>query len=236
MNEKHSLRYSLDKFNFSTGQQVILLLCNYIQLIHLIAIVAVFLVPWAGTWLKVGTALTVLYLFPPLLARITLKLLPIRATCIDLSCRDYFVWWFLLNLQMVFCRFPFLEEGLRLFPGVYSGWLRLWGADIGKHTYWAAGLRILDRSFLDIGDGVVFGAGVHLNPHVVVRNKEGRLELLLAPIKIGDRALIGGYSLLTAGTEIAQDEITRAVLQSPPYSSWQGGKRIKKRSSETNAG
>ncbi|HUJ71965.1 MAG TPA: hypothetical protein VLZ30_06955 [Verrucomicrobiae bacterium] len=95
-------------------------------------------------------------------------------------------------------------------------------------TYWAAGLRVLDRSFLHIGDDVVFGAAVRLNPHVLARNAEGKLELILATVRIGDRAVIGGYSLLTAGSEVAADECTRALLLSPPFSRWQDGRRVAK--------
>ena len=93
---------------------------------------------------------------------------------------------------------------------------------------WAAGLRILDRSFLKIGNGVAFGAGVRLNPHVIAANEQDRMELMLASVHIGDRAMIGGYALLTAGTRIADDENTRACLISPPFSHWKGGKRIEK--------
>lgn len=228
MTDRHSLEYSLDRFHFSGRQQVALLLCNYIQLLHLAIVVSVTFIPWATPLSRGAIALSILYLLPPLLARLTMRIWPIREVCIPIASRDYFVWWFLLNLQMVFCRFPFFEEFLRVLPGAYSLWLRLWGARIGKYTYWAAGLRILDRPFLDIGDGVVFGAGVRLNPHVIAENNEGRAELLLARITIGDRAMIGGYSLLTAGTRIAEDETTRAFLKSPPFSHWQDGKRINK--------
>jgi len=105
-----------------------------------------------------------------------------------------------------------LEEILRLVPGLYSFWLRLWGAQIGRLTYWSAGLRILARSFLRIGDDVVFGAAVRLNPHVLAKNEHGQLELILATVIVGDRAIVGGYSLLTAGTEIAPDECTKALF------------------------
>ena len=142
--------------------------------------------------------------------------------------RDYFVWWIVLNLQVVFCRLPALEEIMRIIPGAYSAWLRLWGSRIGSFTYWAAGLRILDRSFLDIGSGVAFGAGVRLNPHVIAENADGKMELLLATVHIGDRAIVGGYALLTTGTWIADDEVTRACLISSPFCHWKGGKRIEK--------
>jgi hypothetical protein len=137
------------------------------------------------------------------------------------------VWWALFCLQTLYCRFPILEELLRSVPGLYSQWLRLWGARIGRFTYWAAGTAILDRPFLDIGDDVIFGAGVRLNPHVIEQNESGQHELVLATVKIGDGAMIGGYSLLTSGTEIGAGESPHAFLLCPPYTQWKNGRRIK---------
>src|SRR5438132_13968823 len=116
---------------------------------------------------------------------------------------------------MMFNRFPFLEEALRVFPGLYSNWLRLWGSHIGRLTLWAPGVAVLDRGYLDIGDDVLFGAGVRLNAHVLLHDRNGATELALGRIRIGSGAFIGGYSLLTAGTEIAAGDSTRAHLISP---------------------
>lgn len=168
-----------------------------------------------------------LFLLPPLLARLVRAVSPIRQNRVAVGTPAFFSWWTLFSLQVLFCRLPFLEELIRLVPGVYSLWLRLWGSRIGRLTYWAAGTRILDRSYLQIGDDVVLGAGVRLNPHVLTRGPQGELELILAPIAIGDRAMIGGYSLLTAGTTIAPGECTRTMLLSPPFSSWANGTRTK---------
>ncbi len=63
-----------------------------------------------------------------------------------------------------------MEEILRLIPGLYSFWLRAWGSRVGKLTYWAPQTVILDRGFLEIGDHVIFGAGVRINPHVMENN------------------------------------------------------------------
>lgn len=202
-----------------------MLLINAWPLLHCAAICLAAGLPWARLPWRLAAALTVLYVVPPVIARALRWLLPACEGRHAPGTRAFFAWWALFNLQVLFCRAPFLEELLRLVPGLYSLWLRLWGARVGRLTYWAAGLRILDRSFLAIGDDVVFGACVRLNPHVLSRNHEGAMELVLATITIGDRALIGGYSLLTAGTEIAQDECTRAMLLSPPFSHWAGGSR-----------
>jgi hypothetical protein len=221
------LAEALRPFGWSPGQCLVLVTCNLVPFVHVVAVAAVTAAPWARWPWRLLAGLLLLYLAPPLLARLVRACLPVRCGWIALGSRDYFVWWFLLNLQMVFCRFPALEECLRLVPKLYSAWLRLWGSRIGRYIYWAAGVCVLDRSFLDIGDAVVFGAGVRLNPHVLTRNEQGEIQLALAPIQIGDQAMVGGYSLLTAGTRIAAGECTRACQVSPPFSEWVDGHRRK---------
>jgi hypothetical protein len=202
---------------------------NCLPLIHVLAVAAIVAIGWASPGWRIAAGLAALYLAPALAARIVLVLSPITEGRIRLGARPFFTWWALANLQMLFCRLPMLEEIIRLVPGLYSLWLRLWGAQVGRLTYWGAGLRILDRSFLRIGDDVIFGAAARLNSHVLNRNEQGEMELILATIVVGDRTLVGGYSLLTAGTEIAPDECTRAFLVSPPFSHWKNGKRENKK-------
>ena len=231
MTEGQTRQRSLEKFNFTRGQRLVLLCCNYIPILHVALMACTLCLPWAACGWRIGAAFAVLYLLPPLAARCILRLWPIREGRIAMPSRDYFVWWIVLNLQVIFCRLPALEELIRLIPGAYSAWLRLWGSRVGSFTYWAAGLRILDRGFLDVGSGVAFGAGVRLNPHVVAENADGQMELLLATVHIGDRAIIGGYALLTAGTRVADDEVTRACLISSPFSCWKRGRRTEKAAS-----
>ena len=199
---------------------------SYLPLLHVAGILWVAAWPWAAVAWRLAAALGTLYLLPPLLARAVVKGFPFRATVIETGTADFFKWWALLNLQVLFCRLPALEEAMRLVPAAYSAWLRLWGSHIGRLVYWSPGTRVLDRSFLDIGDDVVFGAAVRLNPHVMARSDNGALQLILAPVKIGPRAVIGGYALLTAGTEIPAGETTRACLLSAPFTRWRGGKRV----------
>jgi hypothetical protein len=225
---EQSLESALRNYRFTKRQQLLLLLCNYIQLVHAALVVCLLVLPWTALPWRLLSALAALYLLPPILVRLVTLTCPLREGRIRLSEPAYFTWWALVNLQMLFNRFPALEEALRLIPTLYSLWLRLFGSRIGRFTYWAAGTRILDRSFLDIGDGVVFGAGTRIAPHLVVRDPEGAMELHLGRIRIGHRAIIGGYSVLAAGTRIAADECTRAFLVSPSFSSWEGGRRVDK--------
>jgi hypothetical protein len=199
-----------------TKQRLLLLLLNYWPLAHVGLFAGAIFLPWG-----IACALATLFLLPPLITRALLTKLPGADHRIPTDSSAFLIWWATLQTQVIFNRLPFLEETIRLIPGLYSQWLRLWGAKIGRLTYWASGVTVLDRSFLEIGDDVVFGAGVRINPHVL----DG--DLLLAPVKIGHCCQVGGYSLLTAGTELNDDEITRAFLISPPFSKWKNGKRMR---------
>ncbi|OGV43284.1 MAG: hypothetical protein A2X46_06500 [Lentisphaerae bacterium GWF2_57_35] len=220
-------RRSIEAHSLTVKQRLLVMALNAIPFLHALAIGIVACAPWTNWPQRIFMAMAVLYLLPAILARMVIMMFPIQHGAISLGTADFFKWWALLNLQIIFCRFPFFDEFLRLFPSAYSAWLRLWGSKIGRLVYWSPETRILDRSFLHIGDDVIFGAGVKLNPHVMIRNDNGQMELLLAPVKIGDRAIIGGYSLLTAGSEIPSDECSRAYLISPPFTKWQDGRRAK---------
>lgn len=211
---------------FSLGQRLGMLVLNTTAFVLAAGVLCITALPWCRLPWRLLAGAAVLYGLPPVLARLILAVSPIRQGVIMQGSADFFKWWGVFNLQVLFCRLPMLEELVRIVPGAYSAWLRLWGARVGRLTYWAAGTSILDRSFVVIGDDVILGAGVRINPHVMRRNADGAVELLLADVAIGDRAIVGGYSLLTTGTTIAPDETTRAFLQSPPFSHWRGGRRV----------
>jgi hypothetical protein len=180
-----------------------------------------------GGW-RIGAPLLVLFVLPPLITRIVGWIFPMEPGSHRVASRTFLVWWATAQCQMLFCRLPFLEECLRLVPGLYSFWLRCWGARIGRLTFWSPGLRILDRGLLRIGDDVVFGAGVRLNAHVIARDEEsGEMFLHLADIEIGDAAHIGGYSLLTAGSVVEPGEHLKAFSLSPPFTRWSDNRRTR---------
>ena len=230
--ELKALEAAVTRAEVSWKGRLAMVSLNFVPLIHIALTLLVLLVPYGGRGWRIVGALVCLYLAPPLLARTILSIAGISSGRISIGTKPFFVWWLVFQLQIVFCRLPALEEALRLIPGLYSQWLRLWGARIGRLTYWSPGTLITDRSFLAIGNNVVLGAGVRLNPHVLAKGKDGALELLLARVVIGDQAMVGGYSLLTAGTEIHPGEITRAFLISPPFSVWKDGKRVRSRDSD----
>lgn len=231
MTEAHSTADRIAIADYPARIRVWMLMLNFFPLAHLCALLAIALSSLPA-WARIVGVLAVLLLLPPLLARLVHAIVPLRATRISVESGGFLSWWATAQFQIIFNRLPFIEELLRMIPGLYSNWLRQWGSRIGRLTYWSPGMSVLDRGYLDLGDDVVFGAGVRLNGHVIMRNQQGQLELAVAPIKIGSGAAIGGYSLLTAGTEIAAAETMHALLLSPPFARWRDGKRLRGHGSE----
>lgn len=215
----------LSAHQLSAAQRVGIMVTSWWPLLHVVAVVAVGVAPWGPWGARLAASLGVLYLVPPLLARLVLRLSPLVGPRHPVGSRGYMTWWLLLTLQTVFCRFPALDEALRMVPALYSAWLRLWGSRVGRLTYWAPGMQVYDRSFLEVGDDVIFGAGVVLSPHLVVREPDRSMDLVVAPIRIGHRCLIGGFSALAGGTRVAPDEAPRAFSHFPPFTDWRDGKR-----------
>lgn len=188
-----------------------------VVLIHLWPTVHFLLV--ASLWRHPVLALCLLYLLPPMLSRLILRVFGRPSGTYPLHSREFLVWWALACLQSIFLRFPWLEETLRMIPLLYSAWLRLWGAKVGRLVYWAPGTTVLDRSYLEIGDEVVFGMGVRINPHLLSQQ-----QLTVAPVRVGAGAQVGGYSLLMAGSEVGPGENSLATLEMRPFSRFVEGK------------
>ena len=213
--------------DLTAKQKLLLLTLNFIPLGHLLTVIFVILFFPGDGLARVFLGVAALYLLPPSAGFLVRKLCPIAEGKIAFGSKAFFAWWALFQMQMIFCRLPALEELLRIVPGLYSLWLRLWGARIGRLTFWSPGTVIVDRPYLQVGDDVVFGAGVRMNPHVFAKTSSEGFELLLGTVKVGDRARVGGYSLLSAGAEIADNETTDALLVLPPFSSFKAGKRVR---------
>ena len=162
-----------------------------------------------------------LYGFPVLSYRLHSQIYPLNSGVSYLQGSHYSPWWGSHQFQLIYIAFPALETCLRLVPGLFSVWLRLWGAQIGKQIYWTPALEIADRGLLTIGDGVVFGHQVGLYSHVI-KPRRNNLMLYLKPITIGAGSFIGAGSyigpgatvtagsFLAAGSEIYPNETIKA--------------------------
>jgi len=113
----------------------------------------------------------------------------------------YSPWFGGHQFQWIYIAFPALETMLRLIPGLFSLWLRLWGAQIGKGVYWTPILEITDRDRLLVGDHVIFGHRVGLYGHVI-KPKNDNLLLFTRRIQIGSGAFIGAGARLGPGVVI----------------------------------
>lgn len=144
----------------------------------------------------------VLYVVPPLLYR-TLSLKP---GLFDLKQRKFNAWWASHQLQQLYIAVPALEALLRVVPGLYSAWLRLWGSRVGARVHWTPRMEVLDRGLLDVGDGVVFGHKVELYGHTVSPKGE-RLLLYVDRVKVGAGAFVGAGSRLAPGVVVEEGAV-----------------------------
>lgn len=151
-----------------------------------------------------------LYLLAPLLFRLHERFFPLQSEVsrIDSSEVDnrYSPWWGGHQLQGLYISFPTIESALRLVPGAYSAWLRLWGSVVGRGVYWTPRVQILDRSLVKIGDSVIFGHEVDLCSHVVMKTKKG-LRLYVKEVEIGSDCLIGAHTALGPGVRV-EDKVS----------------------------
>jgi len=146
-------------------------------------------------------AAAVVYLAPPLLHRLHDRLAPLERGFSPVVGDHYLPWWGSHQIQLLFIGLPALEAALRLVPGLYSAWLRLWGARIGRAVYWTPRVQLLDRSLIDIGDGVVFGHEAAVSAHVITVRR-GELQLFLGPVEVGAGAMIGARAVLSPGARV----------------------------------
>ncbi|BAY12278.1 acyl transferase [Calothrix sp. NIES-2098] len=129
--------------------------------------------------------------------------------------KEYSPWWGSHQIQVIYITIPVLEAILRLIPGAFSLWLRLWGAKVGRNVYWTPGLEIADRGLLEIGDRVVMGHRVAISSHVIKPRKQN-LMLYVKKVKIGNDVFVGAGSILAPGVIIGDGTfLTMATNLSP---------------------
>ncbi len=205
-----------------------MVLVGYIPFFNLVIMITICVLARRGilpgwTWVL---APAWLLLIPPIVVRATLSLRPLPREDIAVGSSAFLIWWFTSQWQTIFNRLPWIEEMIRLIPGLYAMWLRLWGAKVGRLVYWTPGLRILDRSLVSIGDHATFGAGVKIHPHIIMPNDKGELVLRVATVSIGRGSMVGGSSVLLAGSWVGDGEISMAKRDLRPFTGWKNGRRI----------
>jgi acetyltransferase-like isoleucine patch superfamily enzyme len=147
------------------------------------------------------TLIFIVYGLPLLVHKIHISFYPIEEGISYLCGKKYSPWWGSHQIQSIYIAFPAIERILRMIPGAFSLWLRLWGAKIGKNVYWTAHIEISDRTLLEIGDNVVIGHACGFYSHVI-KPKKNDLMLYVKRVKIGNNAFIGAGSYIAAGVNV----------------------------------
>ena len=172
---------------------------------------------WSLAWL---------YLLPPLVCRLTLLVFGMpHGRALTQDTRAYKVWWFTYQWQVVFNRLPWLDEILRLAPGLYALWLFLWGGRVSPLTFWAPGSLAFDRPLVIVEAGAVIGVGAGLVGHAGTIAPDGSYRVDIAAPRVGRGAMMGARSGLAAGAELAAGQMLPAGRMIRPFTRWDGTKR-----------
>lgn len=149
-----------------------------------------------------GAILLAVYGLPVASYRVLAWILPIKQEASYLDREDFAPWWAAHQTQAVLNAVPQFEAALRLVPGLFSAWLRLWGSRIGAGVYWTPMVEIVDRDLLEIGDRVVIGAQAVFCSHVIKPGKRGLL-LYVKAIRVGAGAFVSASSRFGPGAQVA---------------------------------
>ncbi|AIE73142.1 acyl transferase [Synechocystis sp. CS-94] len=155
-----------------------------------------------GNWYWLILLILIIYGLPLLTYRIHQLFYPLQAGLSYLVGKNYIPWWGTYQIQLIYNTFPGLERVLHFVPGLFSLWLRLWGATIGKNVLWTPSIQILDRGLLHIGDHVILGHQVTLLGHVI-KPKRDNLLLYVDRITIGDNVFVSAGVGIGPGAAIA---------------------------------
>ena len=145
--------------------------------------------------------LAAVYLLPVLVYRCFVVAYPLELGLSNMAEKRFSPWWASHQIQLLYTAVPVLEAVLRMIPGAYSAWLRLWGSHIGSSVYWTPRMEIHDRGLLNIGDNVIFGHKVELYGHTVTP-KRSRLLLYTGLVTVGSGAFVGAGSRLAPGVVV----------------------------------
>jgi hypothetical protein len=157
--------------------------------------------------------LTVLWIYflPPLSCRLFLYFYPIKigASVVGKSNPEGSSWLIAHHMQKIFDCLPLLEGCLKLIPGVYSFWLRSWGAKIGKKVQWTPECRIVDRTLIQIGDRCLVGNMSYIAAHAL-KKKDGRYLLYCKPVQLGADVVLSYRSTVSPGCVLGDKAFVEA--------------------------
>ncbi len=106
---------------------------------------------------------------------------------------------------------PFTQATL-----VWTWYMRMNGAKVG-HRVWVNSLGVTDHCNIELGDGVVIGAGVHMSGHTVENG-----VVRIAPVHVGSGSTIGINSHVQIGVHIGDGCQIGSMSLVPKFSRLEG--------------
>ena len=195
------------------------LLMNFIPLLHVVACAACWLLPVSMVCRLFLFGFT-LYLLPALVVRAVMAIGGRPQGLLHQDSGGFKRWWFAFQCQTVFNRLPWLEELLRLVPGLYALWIRMWGGRVSPRCYIAPGATLLDRWAVEVQTGAVLGYGCLLVAHLGTRGVDGRGMLLVAAPCVQQDAIVGGLAKLGPGATLLAGQVLPTGRHLGPYATW----------------
>lgn len=146
--------------------------------------------------------LFIVYVLPPIVLRVMLRWAPLQQGIACIDGRKFCPWLASHHIQAFYDALPYLESLLRVIPGFYSMWLRMWGSRVGYGVEWPVRMDVLDRNLMDIGNRVVFARGVELAAHVRQKMDGGGSRVLVRTVRIGSHAFLGAEVRVGPGANV----------------------------------
>lgn len=156
---------------------------------------------WPSLW-SAALLIFVIYFLPPTVQRVMFRWAPLKHGISPIDGRAFSPWLAAHHIQAFYDALPYLESLLRVFPGFYSMWLRMWGARVGYGVEWPVRMDVLDRHLMDIGNRVVFSREVELCAHVRQKTDGAGSRVLVRPVRIGSYAFIGAGARVGPGASV----------------------------------
>lgn len=156
---------------------------------------------WPSGWSAI-LVLFVVYVAPPIVLRIVLRWAKLTHGVSAIGGPKFSAWLASHHIQAFYDALPYLESLLRVFPGFYSLWLRLWGSRVGYGVEWPVRMDVFDRNLMEIGNRVVFARDVELYAHVRQKMDGGGSRVLVRPVRIGGYAFIGAGARIGPGASV----------------------------------
>lgn len=153
----------------------------------------------------------IIYLLPPMVQRIMFRWAPLQLGVSQIDGRKFNAWLAAHHIQAFYDALPYLESLLRVIPGFYSMWLRIWGSRIGYGVVWPVRMDVLDRSLMDIGNRVTFDREVELAAHVRQKTDGGASRVLVRPVHVGSYAFVGARTRIGPGASVPHNAAVPAL-------------------------